>query len=245
MMFGLLSGDRGGWFYMLLILLWMHNTFYKRMSIRKVILLSVGGILSLYIISAIVRVRNTDLSMLSILNELSSYKNNPVLDSIFEMGSTMGVTIVTIHDNLHYPLGNSYLMSLFGAITTHIPKFFGIDYITVTRWFSQEYLEIKWGAGYSIIAEAIINFGLYFAPLTFIVFAKLFFKILRVKSDNINSALKMYVSIAVASFLMNMIRNTTHDCIRGVVFGILPIMIIYSFISQKERGGIMNDQKKS
>lgn len=239
--FNLLSGDRGSWIYRLFILIWMHHTYYKKIKKKQFFTYSIISFILLHIVVAIVSVRNQGVTFESIMQALSFAKVNPVVSSLFEMGGSMGVNIVVIRDNIKYPLGNSYLLSFLGAISTKITKVIGIDYITLTRWFSQEYLEISWGAAFTIFSEGVVNFGIYLSPFIFIVYGIFFKKILNLERKNIFSPIKQYMYISIVSFFLNMIRNTMHDFLRGVIFGVLPLLILVRIIKNFNRRKYSND----
>ncbi len=226
----LLSGDRGSWFYPLLILIWMHHRYYKRIKTRQFIIYVFASFIALYIIAAIVSVRNTGISGESIINALSTTKSNAFLESLIEMGGSMGVNIIVISDKLKYPIGNSYFLALVGSITTQIPEIFGVKYVTLTRWFSQEYLHISWGAGFTMVAETVVNFGVLFGPLVFFVFGRIFRNILNTGNLNKLNSSKSVIYISIAYFFMNMIRNTMHDFMRGIFFGIFPLILMINFV---------------
>lgn len=222
----LLSGDRGSWFYPLLILIWMRHRFYKKIRVKKFFLYAIIAFLSLYVVSAIVSVRNIGITFENVVNALTTAKNNAFLESIFEMGGSMGVNIIVIKDGVNYPIGNSYFLALIGSITTQIPKFFNVQYVTLTRWFSQEYLGIGWGAAFTIVAEAVVNFGVLLAPLLFVFLGRIFKKPLNAGYRTHLLPNKVVIHISISFFFMSMIRNTMHDFMRGMFFGILPLMFV-------------------
>ena len=231
----LLLGDRGSWIYTLFILIWMHHTYYVKISKKNFFIFIIVSFLLLYLVFAIVSVRNQGINFNSVVNALSSSTTNPIISALFEMGGSMGINIIVIRDNIKYPLGNSYLLSLLGAISTRIPKIFDINYITLTRWFSQEYLGIAWGAAFTIFAEGIVNLGVYFAPLIFVLYGILLKKVLLLKRNSYLSPIRIYIYLSIVSFFLNMIRNTMHDFIRGVFFGILPLLILVRIIKEFNR----------
>ena len=57
----LMAGERGNWLYKLVILLWMHHNFYKKIDYKKFIKFFIIGFFSLYIVSFVVVFRNTGL----------------------------------------------------------------------------------------------------------------------------------------------------------------------------------------
>lgn len=52
-----LSGERGNWIYDLLVLIWMHHKYYKKINFMKILKLSIVAFVSLYIVAAIVDLR--------------------------------------------------------------------------------------------------------------------------------------------------------------------------------------------
>ena len=50
-------------------------------------------------------------------------------------------------------------------VTNRIFDILNIPFAVLNDFFPQIYLGIKWGAGFSIISEALLNFGPIFAPL--------------------------------------------------------------------------------
>lgn len=61
-----LSGERGNWIYDLLVLIWMHHKYYKKINFMKILKLSIVAFVSLYIVAAIVDLRQ-GLAVLAIL----------------------------------------------------------------------------------------------------------------------------------------------------------------------------------
>ncbi len=218
------SGDRGSWFYAALLLLWMHHTYNKKISKKTFVLMFIVAFMSLYVLYAINTVRNSGISIESITQALTESDENPFLSFLFEMGGSMGVNVIIINNQPEFPLGNSYIASIFGGVTTSIPRFFGVDYVTVSRWFSQEYLNISWGAAFTIVAEAVLNFGAYLGPFVFVLLGGIYKKVLNTGRNY--GPLKTYVYIALAYALMAAVRNCAHDFIKQLFFTIVPIVIL-------------------
>ncbi len=226
-------GDRGSWFYPVLLFLWMHHTYYKRIKKKTAIAFIALSFLSLYVLYAINTVRNSGISADSVSNALASSETNPFFAFLFEMGNSMGVNIIVIKEELSFPLGNSYLLSLLGSVTTSIPRALGIDYLTVSRWFSQEYLGISWGAAFTVVAESVLNFGPYIGPFVFVGLGALFRKPLNA-STNVGP-IKAFLYIVLSYAIMAAIRNCAHDFLKQVIFSIVPIMVAAMLISLKNR----------
>lgn len=233
----LASGDRGGWFYRLLILIWMHHYFYKPFTKKFLLKSSVFVIIALYIIQAIVIVRNSGVNIDSITDAFS-FEKNPIVTFIAEMGGSMKVLIVSVNKDLQYPYGNSILLGLLAMVTMKIPAFLGIDYVPITDWFSWDYLGLNYGAGFSIYAEMAINFGVLISPCLFFLIGLASTKILNV-SERISSlsSLKLLFMIGTSSFLISSIRNTFHDLFKywflGCFIFIILIYFYYHFTSKR------------
>ncbi len=231
--FEIASGNRGSWFYAVLLFLWMHHTYHKKISRKTFALMIVAAFLSLYILLAINTVRNSGISGDSIKNALTSTETNPFFSFLFEMGNSMGVNIMIIDEKPVFPLGNSYIASFFGSVTSAIPELFGVDYVTVSRWFSQDYLGITWGAAFTIVAEAVLNFGAYLGPFVFALIGVIFKKPLNVAVNK--SPLKTFVYIVLSFALMAAVRNCAHDFFKQVFFSVVPIAVL-TIVVELRRG---------
>ena len=241
---GLACGDRSGWFYILLILIWMHHTFYKPFKERQIIRGTIIAIAALYLIQAIVEVRNVGINYESV-SESFSLDNYPIVAFINEMGGSLSIIIVAINKNVVYPYGNSIFLGLLAMVTMKIPALLGIDYMPITDWFSWEYLGLNYGAGFSIYAEMAVNFGVLIAPFLFFLVAFIARKFLDV-SERINtlSSLSLLFMIGTSSFFISSIRNTFHDFFKYWFLGcfafILIIYIYHKFFGTKNSKRIIN-----
>lgn len=225
------SGDRGAWIYLLIMIVWMHNKFYHPLS-KKMLLIGIcAAYLFFSVTDSITKVRNEGISIENISQQMNSDGDNFVVSTVFNMGHTMGVNVVTMAKDARYPYGISYLLAILGGMSTGVLDMLGISYSTPTKWLSQEYMGITWGAGLSNIAESIINFGSLFAPLIFILIGMLIRKTLLYYSWN--SALRWFVCLALACFLLGTNRSTAHEFMKSIIYGILPILITYKFSLKK------------
>ena len=238
MIIDLACGDRGGWFYPLLILAWMHHTFYKRFTKGFVIKASILGFFFLYIIQAVVSVRNFGITADSVQDALS-FKDNPFFHFIEEMGGSMQIIIAAMTRDINYPYGNSVLLGLLAMVTMKIPAFLGIEYVPITDWFSWDYLGLNYGAGFSIFAETAINFGVYVTPIIFLLLGALSTKILNVSERYYSlTSLQLLFMIGSSYFLMTSIRNTYHDLFKYWFIGcflFVFVIVFYYRITKKSR----------
>ncbi|HFS4918832.1 TPA: O-antigen polysaccharide polymerase Wzy, partial [Enterococcus faecium] len=121
------------------------------------------AVIGIYILNVITKARDGGgLSKLTLKDFTSVFDSDdsPLVDSFFEMGGTMSIiTFFLISGNGIYPFANTYLTSLLGSISTRMLSMFGIKFVLLADWFSQDYLGITWGTGFSMIAEAYVNGG--------------------------------------------------------------------------------------
>lgn len=161
----LLTGDRGNWVYALCFFVWLHHTFIKKINFKKAVMLILFAIFFLQFLYAIVYIRDSGISFKKIINALS-ITNNPIIIFINELGGSMKIQLYLLMSNYKiYPYGNSYFLGAIGMFSDRMVKLFISDYIILEEWFSQTHLNLNYGVGFSIVGEAILNYGPYFAPL--------------------------------------------------------------------------------
>ena len=214
----LLSGDRGSWLYSLVILVWL-QTYYKKIPLRKYIKYIIVCIVGIYFLNVVTAVRDSGSGLSSLdFSNLLNNENSPILDVFFELGGTMNIITFLFHVGSGiYPYTNTYLTSILGAVSSRVLNMFGIKQILVGDWFSQEFLKINWGAGFSMIGEAFLNGG-YLGGLIYMALIGAFFGIIinyanRSKYSNnplelfyYCSRIKCYYRFFTRSFIFNFKR---------------------------------------
>ena len=161
---GIASGDRGSWLYSLIILMWMnqHSTDAK-IKLSKYFMYSVLCIVGICLLSAITSARNSGGFLTLTFNDFKSAfigENSPIVDTFFEMGGSMGIIayLLTIKTPI-YPYNNTYLTAILGAFSSRLLGVFGLKQVLIADWFSQDYLGLNYGVGFSMIGEAYVNGG--------------------------------------------------------------------------------------
>jgi len=225
----LLAGERGNWVYYLVILIFMSHNFFKRIKWKRAITYTFIGILFLYIIDAIVALRNTGITTENVLKSLS-LENSPIISTVFEMGSSMQPSLVLIQYGWDiWPYSNSYINSILGVVSSEIFTILDIPFNTLSSWFSQDYLGISYGAGFSIIAEPLINFGPVISPLFMVVLGYIIASLTFLdKNMGINNyPLRVFFTVTTMSALIEIVRNHSHFTVKSWFFGVL---IIYALV---------------
>lgn len=234
-MFSLLSGDRGSWIFKLIILIWMSHTFYKPINLKKMIKYSFFSTIGLYIIDSIVAIRDIGINFENFFKAIME-RGSVLVSSIFEMGSSMRPTIVLVKYGYDiWPYGNTYINALLGMVTNSTLTIFGIPFKPVSSWFSQEYLGISYGAGFSIVAEALLNYGLIIAPIFMILLGYIISSLtfLDKESEIENQPLKIFFSISSMEIIINIVRNPSQWIVQGWFYGVVIFAIMILFFRKK------------
>ncbi|KWW14056.1 hypothetical protein AS888_00550 [Peribacillus simplex] len=224
---GIITGDRGEWIYKLLILVWMSHTINRKLTFKYIIKYLILGIVFLYLISAIVSLRNTGITFDGFIESLSS-ENNFLISTVFEMGHSMRPTLVLVKGGWDiFPYGNTYVFALLGIISERVISIFDIPYITLSSWFSQTYLGISYGAGFSIIAEALLNFGPFVAPLILLLLGYIITSAIYVETVNFKEdPLRIFFAVTTASVCISIVRNTIQGTLKSWFYTTVIIYLL-------------------
>jgi len=226
-----MSGDRGSWIYSLVILIWIFAQ-RKKVTLKDVVFWIILGVLGLYILNVITDVRDTGLDSLSIKSFINGFNINksPIIDAFFEMGGSMGIiTYFLIVGNGIYPYGNTYITAILGAISSRLLSFLGIKQVLISNWFSQEYLGISWGTGFSMIGEAYVNGGFFGGFVYMFIIGIIIGKLLSRCRDSSNMGQKpigAFVSIAMLNIVCGFPRSAVYLVIKESVYGVLTILLM-------------------
>lgn len=225
-----LIGDRGGWFYGFLILIICHHYYYKKIRPKQFVIISSLIVLISYVSSAIVVVRNSGVSVEKILSALSSFEINPLINSILSIGKTMGVTTTLVMNGWDiFPYGNTFFYGFLIAPSKNIIDLLKLDYVPVGGWFSQEYLGISNGAGFSIVAETLINYGPYLLPIFMILFGVFIYWITDIENKNPNkNTFRIIFSIITTAVTINISRNTFNYNMGEIIYTTVQFFVYFT-----------------
>ncbi len=234
---GVLSGDRGSWLYSLVILIWLH-THYIKIPIRKYVIIVLFSILGIYLLSAITNVRNTGLSLtLTDIISVFNAENSPITDSIFEMGGSMGLIVFFLNrGNEIFPYSNTYLTAILGAVSSRFLGLFDIKQVLIANWFSQDYLGITWGTGFSMIAEAYVNGGYIGGLIYMYIWGVLHGKLFEMTNDRYFkvSPMRMFVTTAGLNVILGFIRGSLYLTLKEMFYGVFILSLIIIFLAKYE-----------
>lgn len=230
------GGHRGTWIYPLIILIWMHHTFVKKISLKKGIVYLLAGLFVVTLAVSVRNVRGTGITFESIFGSFFN-EDNPIVSAFFEMGGSMRpALIITEHGWGKYPYGNTYLLAILGMVTEKVIKFFIPNYIGVSSWFSQVYLGISYGAGFSMIAEALINYGPYVSIPFLMLLGTLYSRLIASSNIDINERpLAMFMKISGLYVMIYSVRNLILGSLKLFVFSTLLIYFAVKILKSRKK----------
>ena len=229
----LMAGERGNWLYKLVILLWMHHNFYKKIDYKKFIKFFIIGFFSLYIVSFVVVFRNTGLRGMDFntLIHFLAVEKNPIIDFIFEMGGSIGVTIIVLSLGQNaFIMPNTFVSSLLASFSSGIAAFLGVKEVFLGNYLSQKILKINYGTGFNIFSECYINGGNIGGLCYAFVIGIMMALILKntTKQTIRSSSVKCVFICSIAPVLCSMFRDSSLSIFKQIVqIGIIYIGLIF------------------
>lgn len=225
----LLTGGRTNAVILLAILVILYNYLIKRFTKKWLILGIFGMFFLLQVLTFVATVRVDGVRTVN-FEEMNKVDNNAAVDAIAEMGGTMFCLIKSmdiVPDVEPYRFGKSYVYSF----TTLIPNlgFWSIHPAkkesNLSDWLTDE-LNLGYGTGFSMCAEAYVNFG-YFGFVLFFFWgwflASIFGKI-DVSVQTRNYALLAFLLI-LFWFFLKLPRNNFINLVRPIFFVAGPIYL--------------------
>ena len=119
-------------------------------------------------------------------------------------------------------------------LTTKIATILDIPFGFIGSWFSQEYLKISYGAGFSIIAEAVMNYGPYLAPLILAILGYIISSILYINKniDYKKNPLRIMFIVLTLNDLVPMARGYLHFPLKNWLYGTAPLLATIYIINK-------------
>lgn len=236
---GILSGDRGGWIYSLVILVWLHGV-YNKVSWRKYAIYLTVGFIGVHLLSVVTAARNAGFVITGeAIEEAFLGERSPIVGAIYEMGGSMGIITYFLNRGEGiYPYGNTYLTSILGVVSARALSLFGLKQAALSGWFSQDYLGINWGTGFSMLGEAFVNGGYYGGLLYMFVIGVLIGKLLQFASNTLlatTAPLKFFISVAGLNVVVGFARNHSFLVLKNLLYGVGLIVFAVWYVTRKRR----------
>jgi oligosaccharide repeat unit polymerase len=230
----LMVGERTEPVSLIVFTIWLRSYFFGKNTKKGIIGLLIVSLLMFLIFPSIMELRHGGIIQVSDL--ISNSSENGISDNIIESVAGLGYSMFPLIKTMDlvpsyepFRYGSSYL----GAFTAIVP-FIGIAEKTseLGRWL-MNVLEMSYGPGFSIPAEAYMNFGWFPLPIMAIFgffIATVLGKSFEKKED--------YISILFGSlfFIMNITipRREVLGIIRDVFYFILPIIFMIKILNNKQ-----------
>lgn len=232
----LLAGERGNWIYKIVALLWLHYYHYRKIEFKNILILVLSGFIFLYFVGVIVEIRAVGLANinLNILLKAFSLSSNPFIRFIFEMGNSLGVTIITLSLGLSYfPVDNTFLSSILASPSSKIASLFNVQPIFLGNYLSQEILKINYGTGFNFFSEIYINGG-YIGTFLYCIIFGLIIGLIFKNSCSINykdKPLRLVVITTLSIIFFAMFRDSSLTPFKLIMqTGLLyPLVVVFSY----------------
>lgn len=176
--------------------------------------------------------RNIGLSWDVFVSELTAAENNIVVDLLTEFGHSMGICIILLKTKVTYPYGNSFLLSIPTILSTGLYNgIFDADVVQLNTWFP-DYLGLNYGTDFSIIGEAVLNYGAYVAPIVLLVEGIIIGKISTLFYKKNKSPLSMCLCLSVMTRIIKLPRSSVWYVLNGIVYVIIIFAFVYFVVAK-------------
>lgn len=225
----IMSGDRGDCITRMVILIWAEVTLNKEVNWRKALKMLVIAYIGFCIMSAVISLRNAGgFSIDRFVEAISNSETNPLISAILEFGRSMSIVMILVSENVVYPYGNSYFVSAIEMFGTGITNgLLGLDYVVLQEWFSKDYLRISYGADFSIIGEAVLNYGVYIAPIVMFIIGGIVFLLSYYPYVSKKNPLKICLFLSIMANMLKWSRATLWFVLNSSIYAIVIMTFIY------------------
>lgn len=222
----LLLGERTEPTSMILLLFWLRAYFFGKGGAKQWFWLAVSSSILILIYPAIMATRN--IGMVSIKSILESILTEGVLGTIIDSIAGLGYSMFPLMQVMRlvpeyeaFRYGTSYLAAL-----TNVVPYLGIakKYSALSGWLMAA-LGMSYGPGFSMPAEAYLNFGLFPVPIMMIAGYLISKTLVILKSDS-NTNIKL---VAMGIFILTNISLPRRD-FSGAVRDIVYYIFLISFL---------------
>lgn len=231
--FWLYTGGRSNGVIIASILLMYYHICVKPIRLKQAIIIGIAGFFFVSSLSVISETRMASKRDVSTIITENLGSSNAFYSAISEMGGSMYPMITTmmlVPDRYDYKYGSSYFFSL----TSVIPNLGFWDlhpamkYGNMNGWL-QDAMGLNHGPGFSIVAEAYINFGT-FGFLMMLLLGYCFGLIFNINIRDKYNPLLLVLSFVFCFLIIKTVRNSFLATVRSVFYYILPIYLIVVYI---------------
>ena len=216
----------------------VHYLFYK-VKTKRLLLMGVVVYFSLFVLFLVKKTRGSTGNTIETYSELlSREETTPISTVLSEMGHSMyplAATMEIVPEREDYRYGSTYLWGL----TTLIPNLGfwerhpGVENANLGEWLMKE-KNLNFGPGYSITAEAYINFG-YLGLIFFYIFGFLLAKYCKYinKKYIVDKPFLIIITLVFLWFSIKTVRNSFLGIVRAFFYVSLPMYWAFSYYYYK------------
>jgi len=222
------------------------NRTKKQYSSKKRIVMITVSLVAAYLIlimvSLIQKTRNQGgfISVNQLFDALSLFSGGS-FQAVLESLSVMGYSASSLLYTMRYVPSLEpfcYGTTILFGMTTFLPNLFGIfgtrslGRYSLSKWL-MEHLGISYGPGFSIAAEAYINFG-WLGPLLGIPFGHILMKL---SDSRTHDLIKKTVTYAIYTVIFSLPRRYLGSVVGEIVIGLFPLIFIYYLVNHRFQSG--------
>ena len=242
--FWLFTGGRSNGVIIASILIMYYHICIKPIKFKHALLISIAGFFFVSFLGVIAETRSDSNADVSEAFSKSMSNSNAFYSAISEMGGSMYPMIATMEivparEDFRY--GSSYLYSA----TSIIPNFGFWDlhpamkYGNLNDWL-QNAMSLNYGPGYSIVAEAYINFGNW-GIFMMMLLGYIFGLIFNINIRDKRNPLVIVLAFVFCFLIIKTVRNSFLATVRSIFYYIVPIYLIVVYMY---KGRINNRVKR-
>lgn len=231
--FWLFTGGRSNGVIISSILLMYFHICVKPISLKQAIIVVVAGFFFVSLLGVISETRSDSNANIIEAISKSLSNSNAFYSAISEMGGSMYPMIATMElvpDRYDFKHGSSYLY----AASSVIPNLGFWDlhpamkYGNMNDWL-QKAMDLNYGPGYSIVAEAYINFGNW-GVLMMLLLGYYFGLIFNIDIRDKRNPLLLVLSFIFCFLIIKTVRNSFLATVRSIFYYIIPIYLIVVYM---------------
>lgn len=231
--FWLYTGGRSNGVIIAAIMLMYYHICVKPIRFKQALVVAVAGFFFISLLGVISETRSDKNASISEAISEGFGEGNAFYSAISEMGFSqypMIATMELIPDRYDYMRGRSY----FYAATSIIPNLGFWDlhpamkYANMNGWL-QDAMNLRFGPGYSIVAEAYANFG-KFGFLMMLILGYCYGSIFNINDRNRKNPLLLVLAFVFCFLVIKTVRNSFLATVRSLFYYILPIYIFVVYM---------------
>ncbi len=241
----LMLGERTEPTSLILLVLWLDGYLngifgYRSKSKKKKILAVIVLMLLVIVFPSVMALRHDGIITLSAL--IADIRQKGVFESFKESVAGLGYSmmpLIEVRRLVSYGEPLRHGLTYLAACTNVVPYLgFAEKYASLAQWLMHS-LNMKYGPGFSMAAEAYLNYGDY--PVSMILFGFLFSKVLMWKKDEVNIK-KMIRGIIFITTCLTLPRREISGRMRDIVYLVilLPMFIDYIYNKRMAKKGYEN-----